>query len=135
MSKSSAQTKTIHEFLAENPDVDSSALWAPVWGILTETKDRMVAEFRGAARTRPARARVLGHRGRRLRGCDEHLRRRPARREWLVHSWIGNRKDSILDMNLQVWLGPHIDVPHLILVFGTIPDMFFYSELASRVAT
>ena len=34
--------------------------------------------------------------------------------EWLVHSWIGNRKASILDMNLQVWLGPHIDVPHLV---------------------
>ena len=35
-------------------------------------------------------------------------------------------------MNLQVWLDQSIDVPHLVLVFGTIPDIFFYSDLVPR---
>ena len=35
-------------------------------------------------------------------------------------------------MNLQVWLGPHIDVPHLVLVFGTVPNVFHFSDVVPR---
>ena len=42
---SSAQTKTIHEFLADAPDVDRSELWASLWGILTEVKETITAEL------------------------------------------------------------------------------------------
>ena len=35
-------------------------------------------------------------------------------------------------MNLQVWLGPHIDVPHLVIVFGTVPNVFHFSDLVPR---
>ena len=35
-----SQTKTIHEFLAENPNVDVSQAHAALWEIITELKDR-----------------------------------------------------------------------------------------------
>ncbi|WP_166140110.1 hypothetical protein [Nocardioides ochotonae] len=136
MSGSSAQTKTIHEFLAESPDVDSSELWAQFWQILSEAKDRIVAEL--PVQAHPSSAGLDywstedgGYEGAMHTFAGDLSHDGPTA-EWLVHSWIGNRKNSILDMNLQVWLGPQIDVPHLIIVFGTIPQIFFYSEFVAR---
>ena len=133
---SSAQTKTIHEFLAESPDVDSSELWAEFWQILSEAKERIVAEL--PVQPHPASegldywATEDGSYEGSMHTFSGDQSVEGAAAEWLVHSWIGNRKSSILDMNLQVWLGPQIDVPHLILVFGTIPQVFFYSECVAR---
>ena len=129
----STQTKTIHEFLAEAPDVDSSELWGAFWGILSEAKERITAEH--AVQPHPSgegldywTSEDGGYEGSLnpfVGDADEGV-------EWLVHSWIGNRKASILDMNLQVWLGPHIDVPHLVIVFGTVPQIFHFSDLVPR---
>ena len=53
--------------------------------------------------------------------------------DWLVHSWIGNRKASILDMNATVFLGQQTQVPHMAIIFGTIPKLYFYAEYTPRV--
>ena len=53
--------------------------------------------------------------------------------DWLVHSWIGNRKASILDINATVFLGQQTQVPHLVVIFGTIPKLFFYADYTPRV--
>ncbi|WP_164477829.1 hypothetical protein [Nocardioides pantholopis] len=136
MSGSSAQTKTIHEFLAESPDVDSSELWAQFWEILSEAKDRITAELPVQPHPSSAGLDYWATDDASYEGAMNTFAGEPAadgpHAEWLVHSWIGNRKNSILDMNLQVWLGPEVDVPHLIIVFGTIPQIFFYSEFVSR---
>lgn len=133
MSHSTSQTKTIHEFLAENPDVDNTELWSQFWEILSDAKERIVAELPVEAHPSSAGLDYWKTDDGSYEGAM-HTFAGDADNgaEWLVHSWIGNRKNSILDMNLQVWLGPHIDVPHLILVFGTIPNIFFYSELVPR---
>lgn len=52
--------------------------------------------------------------------------------EWLVNSWIGNRKASILDMNTTAFLGQETDVPHLVIVFGTVPHLFCYCDYTPR---
>ncbi len=52
--------------------------------------------------------------------------------DWLVHSWVGNRKASLLDMNATVFLGQDTQVPHLIVIFGTIPKLFFYCDYVPR---
>ena len=52
--------------------------------------------------------------------------------DWLVNSWLGNRKASILDMNATAFLGQETDVPHFIMVFGTIPKLFFYFDFTPR---
>ncbi len=128
----STQTKTIHEFLADAPDVDRSELWAALWGILSEAKDEITAEL--DVEPHPSGAGLEywtsedgGYEG----SLNPYVGDPDTGAEWLVHSWIGNRKASILDMNLQVWLGPHIDVPHLVIVFGTVPNVFHFSDLVA----
>ncbi|MBM9459170.1 hypothetical protein JK386_04595 [Nocardioides sp. zg-536] len=130
---SSTQTKTIHEFLAEAPDVDSHDLWAQFWEILSEAKDKVTAALPVTAHPT---SEGLGYwqteDGSYEGSLNTFTGDADNGAEWLVHSWIGNRSASILDMNLQVWLGPHIDVPHLIIVFGTVPQVFHYSDFVAR---
>jgi hypothetical protein len=128
---SSEQTRTIPEFLADAPDVDQTELWATFWDILTGIKDRLIAEL-GPVERHPTsqgldawEAPDGAYEGSLNTYTGPSL-------EWFVHSWIGNRKASILDMNINVWLGPHVDVPHLCIVFGTIPRIFHYSDLIAR---
>ncbi len=125
-----SQTKTIHEYLAENPDVDVSESHAALFGILTELRERVQAYFpelvpQPACEGLEYWSTESGYEGSMATWTSE-------RAEHVANSWIGNRKASILDMNLQVWLGPQIDVPHLVFVFGTIPQLFYYSELVPR---
>ncbi len=127
------QTKTIHEFLAEAPDVDSSALWASFWEILSEAKDRITAELAVIPHASGADLDYwITDDGAYEGSLNPYVGDPDEGVEWLVHSWIGNRKASILDMNLQVWLGPHIDVPHLVIVFGTVPQIFHFNDFVAR---
>lgn len=133
---SSTQTKTIHEFLAENPDVDNTELWRTFWEILSSAKERIEAELPVALHPSCEGLSYWSttdgsYEGSMTTYAGDLAGEGPSA-EWLVHSWIGNRTNSILDMNLQVWLGPQIDVPHLIIVFGTVPQIFFYSEFVAR---
>ena len=124
----SQQVKTITQMLDEAPDVDVRASWESLWAILSEIKDRIAAEFE--VTRHPSSAdydyyEAGGFEGSLSTFTGPEL-------EWFVHSWIGNRSASILDMNINVWLGPHIDAPHLCLVFGTVPQLFHYSDLIAR---
>jgi hypothetical protein len=124
----SQQVKTITEMLDEAPNVDVRGSWEALWGILTEIKDRLTAEF--AVERHPS---CDGYEYYEAGGFEGSLNTYTGpEAEWLVHSWIGNRSASILDMNITVWLGPHIDVPHLCLVFGTVPHLFHYSDFIAR---
>ncbi|WP_163930565.1 hypothetical protein [Paraferrimonas sp. SM1919] len=124
-------TKTLDEFLAENPDVDVSHYWQRSWNILQGLKDKIAQRF-------------------------PHLKQHPSTFdreyytspngefegsfkawtgpgvEWLVNSWLGNRKASILDMNTTVFLGQETDVPHLVIVIGTVPKLFCYCDYTPR---
>ena len=127
----SADTKTIDQFLAENPDVDVSHAWERCWGILSDIKARIAARFPGLelepnTADRSYYTSPNGEFEGSLQawsgaGCD-----------WLVNSWLGNRKASILDMNATAFLGQETDVPHFIMVFGTIPKLFFYFDFTPR---
>ena len=128
MSTSSRQTKTIPEFFAEAPDTDSMEIWGQFWDILGELRDRVADRFDIAPH--PSSAGLDSWTSGSFEGSLNTSTGPEA--EWVVHSWIGNRSQGILDMNFQVWLGPHIDVPHLVIVFGTIPRVFHYSDLIAR---
>ena len=52
--------------------------------------------------------------------------------DWLVHSWIGNPPLGFTNMHVTAWLGPHIDVPHLGIAWGTLPDLWFYIDFNAR---
>jgi hypothetical protein len=125
-----SQTKTIHEYLAENPDVDVTDTHQQLYGILGDLKDRVLAEMPDLT-PQPECAGLeywqneTGYEGSMETWTGQHA-------EHVAHSFIGNRKASILDMNLQVFLSQETDVPHLVMVFGTIPNVFYYSELVAR---
>jgi hypothetical protein len=128
VAQASQQVKTIHELVAESPDEDVRATWEAMWGVLTEAKEKVVAEL--PVELHPS--------------CADYEYYTPGSFEgslrtytgpgvdWLVHSWIGNRQASILDMNLTVWLGQQVDVPHLCLVIGTVPLLYHYTDLVPR---
>lgn len=124
------ETKTIIEHFDENPSFDNTAIFERFWAILSSIKERLNERF--SFERHPS-----------CQGLDFYQTDdgafegslnayEGAQIEWLVHSWIGNRKNSILDMNINVWLGPQIDVPHLVIVFGTIPKLFHYSDFIAR---
>ncbi len=128
---SSADTKTIMQFLSENPDVD----WSRAWDRCSNIHSRIVERV-------PDRFDIHKH-----PSCEgeEYFMSPDGQLEgsfnaytgpevdWLVHSWIGNRKASILDMNATVFLGQQTRVPHLVVIFGTIPRLYFYAEYTPRV--
>lgn len=124
------ETKTIPEFLAEHPDVDVRPIWERCFGILTD----LLADVRSTFAVEPHHSSAdYGSWVAPTGGWKGSLNTFTGpEAEWVVHSWIGDPEHSILDMNLQVWLGPHVDVPHLVLVFGTIPKVFHYSDYVPR---
>jgi hypothetical protein len=127
----SSDTKTIDQFLAENPDVDVSKAWERCWGILADIKGRIATRFPDLEidpdcvgreyYTSPNGEFEGSMQAWSGPGCD-----------WLVNSWLGNRKASILDMNATAFLDQQTDVPHFVMVFGTIPKLFFYFDFTPR---
>jgi hypothetical protein len=127
----SADTKTIDQFLAENPDVDVSQAWERCWGILHDIKEKIAARF-PALELEPncvGREYYTSPNGE-FEGSMQAWS--GAGVDWLVNSWLGNRKASILDMNATAFLDQQTDVPHFVMVFGTIPKLFFYFDFTPR---
>lgn len=126
-----AEVKTIMEFLAENPQVDVSAAWERCWGIQTgivnRVRERFPAELHPSCEGREYYTSPDGA----MEGSFQAYSSPEV--PWLVHSWIGNRHASILDINATVFLGEQIRVPHLAVIFGAIPRLFFYAEYTPRV--
>lgn len=124
------ETTTIPEFLAARPDEDCTDTWERCWAILGRFRERIEERFAIAPHPSSAGFASWSSADGGFGGSLNTYSGTEA--EWVVHSWAGNPRQSILDMNLQVWLGPHIDVPHLVIVFGTIPRLFHYSDLIAR---
>ncbi|MGI9295080.1 MAG: hypothetical protein ACR2PS_13955 [Pseudomonadales bacterium] len=125
-----ADTKTIDQFLTENPDVDVSHAWERCWGILSDVKERIAERFEVDLYPGCADREYYTSPNGEFEGSFQAWT--GPQLDWLVNSWLGNRKASILDMNATAFLGQDTDVPHLIMVFGTIPKLFFYFDFTPR---
>lgn len=126
-----AETKTIMEFLAENPNVDVSRAWERCWGIHSKIVDRVRARFPVTRHPQNAGEDYWKSPDGQLEGGFFGYTGEAV--DWLVHSWLGNRRASILDMNATVFLSQQTRVPHLAVIFGTIPKLYFYAEYTPRV--
>ena len=126
-----SDTKTIDQFLAENPDVDVSRYWERCWSILAGVKDRIAARFPDLSREENTRDRDYYTSPNGEWEGSMKAWSGPGM-DWLVNSWLGNRTASILDMNATAFLDQQTDVPHLVIVFGTIPKLFFYADYTPR---
>lgn len=124
------ETKTITDFVASAPDVDVTPLFERYWSVLAGYKERITSIM--PVQPHPSSADVATWSS--PDGAFEGSLNTYSgpQLDWFVHSWAGNRKASILDMNINVWLGPHIDVPHLVIVFGAVPHAYHYSDFIAR---
>lgn len=52
--------------------------------------------------------------------------------DWVIHSNIGDPKNTFTNIHLTFWMKDCTDVPHLGLAFGTLPDTFYYADLMPR---
>lgn len=125
------ETKTIMEFLAESPNVDVSRTWERCWGIHSKIVERIQARFPVKRFQQLPDEDYWTSPDGQLEGCFKAYTGPEV--DWLVHSWLGNRKASILDMNASVALSQQTRVPHLGIIFGTIPRLYFYAEYSPRV--
>ncbi len=126
-----SETKTIMEFLAESPSVDVSRAWERCWNIHSRITDRIMARFPVTRHPSTAGEDYWTSPDGQLEGCFKAYS--GPEMDWLVHSWLGNRKASILDMNATAFLAQQNQVPHLCIIFGTIPKLYFYAEYTPRV--
>ena len=125
------ETKTIMEFLAESPNVDVSRAWERCWNIHSKIAGRVQARFDVKRHPQTEGEDYWTSPDGQLEGCFKAYSGTDV--DWLVHSWLGNRKASILDMNATVFLSQQTRVPHLGIIFGTIPRLYFYAEYTPRV--
>ncbi|MDD9370745.1 MAG: hypothetical protein PV358_11580 [Acidimicrobiales bacterium] len=123
------QLRHVADLVDEGGAQDNTAVFDRLWGLLGEvrakvdarlptTPDASVAEFNELDTESGQKVRFQAS------SSDEV--------DWLVHSWIGQPEAGFSNMHLTAWLGPQVDVPHLGLAWGTIPDVWFYCDLIPR---
>lgn len=125
------ETKTIMEFLAENPNVDVSRAWERCWNIHSGIVERVQARFGVQRHAQTEGQDYWSSPDGQLEGAFKGYTGPEV--DWLVHSWLGNRKASLLDMNATAFLSQQTRVPHMGIIFGTIPKLYFYAEYTPRV--
>lgn len=126
-----SDVKTIHEFLADNPNQDVSHFWERCWGIHSRIAERIIEHFDATLHPISEGASYYTSPDGRMEGAFFGYTGRDL--DWFVRSWIGNRKASLIDMNINVALGQGTRVPNLMIIFGTIPNLLFYADYVSRV--
>lgn len=126
-----SETRTIMEFLAESPNVDVSRAWERCWNIHSRIVERVQARFDVKRHPQTAGEDYWQSADGQLEGSFHGYTGPEV--DWLVHSWLGNRRASLLDMNATVFLSQQNRVPHLAVIFGTIPRLYFYAEYTPRV--
>lgn len=52
--------------------------------------------------------------------------------DWIIHSNIGMPQNTFTNIHLTIYLNDSVDVPHLGMAFGTLPDAFFYIDPMPR---
>ena len=126
-----SDVKTIHEFLENNPNVDVSKQWERCWNIHGKINDRILKHFSDA------KLHPISEGAEYYTSSDEQMEGSfygytGGGIDWYVRSWLGNRKASIIDMNINVTLSQNIKVPNLMIIFGTVPNLLFYADYVAR---
>ncbi len=120
----------VEEIFDRQEQVDSTPSFNRLWGITQDLMAKLEARFE---LTRDPSTDVLET----YKGESDFPAGRLAaysgpEMDWLVHSWIGNPPLGFTNMHITAWLGPHIDVPHLGIAWGTLPDLWFYIDYNPR---
>jgi hypothetical protein len=122
--------KSIQGMLAAQPTADASAPLDRLWATMGELRERLLNRFELSPSASAAPFRAYGTPDGSCRG--EMLAFSGAPIDYLVSAWIGNPAAGFSNLHLNIWLGPELRVPHLGIVFGTVPDLFFFADYVPR---
>lgn len=126
-----ATTKTIEELVESNSGVDTRETYDTLWGILTEFVNRIKGRFDLVPDGYSKRYQPYQSPDGKQQGNLETFH--GPGMDWLLNSWMGSKETGFTNAHMNVWLGPETYVPHLGIVFGTVPDFFFYIDYVPRV--
>ena len=121
--------KSVEQIHDERGPTDATATFDRLWGILGDIKGKVDGRF--TTELDPSCADLedyggeTGPRGTLRTYVGDEI-------DWLVHSWLGDPQTGFTNMHLTAWLGPQVNVPHLGMAWGTLPDLWCYIDLQPR---
>jgi hypothetical protein len=112
-------------------DLVVSDVWENSWQITNELMDKIKPVFELTEDPAYADLKQYGKNGYDGPGGSLSTYAGPEM-DWLVHSWIGDFQRGFVNCHVTAYLGPHIDVPHLGIAFGTSRTPWFYLDTPTR---
>ncbi len=108
-----------------------SKYFEQLWGITCELKQKIETRFDLQLQASTKDLQEYSSKDGNLKGSLNAFKGKEI--DWLVHSWLGNPgKSNFNTMRLTTWLSSHLQVPHLVFEFGTLPDILFYIDYIPR---
>lgn len=123
-------TKSIAEMIAERPSVNNQEVFAALWAITSELKEKVFARFTLHPDPCSARFQPYGV-GSQPSGFLSAFAGPEI--DWLVYSWVGTPGTSFTNMHLTIHVGAQYKIPHFGFALGTAPDIFLYMDYLPRV--
>ena len=121
--------KSVQDIHDEHGPTDATATFDRLWGIMGDLKakidDRLETERDPSTLDLEDYGGDSGPRGTLRAFVGPEV-------DWMIHSWLGDPQTGFTNMHLTVWLGPHVNVPHLGLAWGTLPNLWCYIDLQPR---
>jgi hypothetical protein len=126
------QIKSLMEMVDERPNVDNSAAFDELWGLIGGLREQVNANFE--LQMDASTQALQPYEGLPGTGAKGFLSGwTGSEMDWMIHAWIGNPKFSFVNMHLTCWLPATTRVPHLAYALATTPDVFFYMDYVPRV--
>jgi hypothetical protein len=121
---------TIEQRLDGSPAADNLAVFDRLWSTVGRLRAKLDARFELQAS--PANRDVAEFHSPISRARGSLTTFSGPEIDWLVQSWVGDPEAGFINIHLNTWLGPQTRTPHLAIVFGTVPDLFFYLDYVPR---
>lgn len=131
MSETVSTFDTIADMVAAGGAKDNSETLRRTWGILEDIVQKIRGRFHLEAHPNSEKYRNYASPDGKFRGQMNTYS--GPEMDWLLHAWCGNPETGFTNQHLNVWLGPQSMVPHIGIVFGTVPDLFAFQDFPPRV--
>jgi hypothetical protein len=128
------KVRTIQEIMQERPTFDASTILARFWAETGVLRGKLMdaVELHPHEQWQDLRDGFVSLDGS-ARG--ELLAYRGPKIDYFVNSYLGNPALGFTNVHFNIWTSADYLTPHMGIVFGTIPDLFFYVDLTARVDT
>jgi hypothetical protein len=127
-----AQVKTIQQIMEEKAPFDASTILDRFWSEMAALRGKLMdgVELHPHEQWQDLRDGFVSNDGT-ARG--ELLAYRGPKVDYFVNSYLGNPALGFTNVHFNIWTSADYLTPHMGIVFGTIPDLFFYVDFTSRV--